>query len=140
MPKVLCTASFLCAFSAPPIFWKSNWKSKSCWAPSTFCVLFHSSPQVFFEIKVTNPGLVAHPQLFVDVFTQPPLDFLEIQELLGTLNFLCAFSLHPPSIFWKSKWKSRSGWAPSAFYALFHPPPPPFFINRSGKSRRKWAP
>ena len=159
------TLSFLSAFSTPPrIFWKSKQEMPKVLCTASFLCAF--SPPPFFGNRTGSPRVVGHPQLSVCFFTPPPRSFSkskwQIQDLLGTLNFLSTFSLNPLSIFWKS----RSSWAPSTFSVPFHSTPPrffgnpsgspgvgghlqlsvrsftplPFFINRSGKSRRKWAP
>ena len=103
---------FLCALSLPPpvFFGNRSEKSSSWWARATFCLLLHPPAPFFFEIDVAYPGVCLHPQLSVCLFTPPA---------------------PPPSIFYKSKWKSSSCWAPSAFCALFHPPRTHFF----GKSK-----
>ena len=164
---------FVRSFTPPPrhSFWKSKWQIQEVVCTVNFLSAFSSTPH-FIEMEVRNSGGSGHAQLTVWFFT-PPHNFFwkskwQIQQLVGTLSFLCAFSLHPlPRIFWKSNCKPRSWCAPSAFCALFHTHrhpifleievevqelvgtlnflsvssrAPMFFGNRSGKSKSLWAP
>ena len=111
------TLSFLCGFSFPPpkfFFRKQSGKSRSWWAPSTFCVLFALPSRSFLEIEVANPGVREHPQLSVWLFILPRIFFGD------------------------DSGKSRSWWAPTAFCVLFQPAAG-FFAHRTGKSRSWWA-
>ena len=99
--QLVGTLSFLCGFSLPHpqvFFGDQSGKSSSCWAPSTFSVLFHGPPSLFWKSR------------------------WQIQEFVGTHSFLCAFSLAHQMFFGNQSGKSRSSSAPLTFSVLFHRP------------------
>ena len=102
-------------FLTPPAFGNRSDKSRSCWAQSSFSVLFHHPPYLL-EIEEITPEGGGHPQLCV-----------------------CYLTPLPPAFIGNRSEKSRRWWALSALCALFQPPPR-FFGNRNGKSRRWCAP
>ena len=65
---------FLCFFTSPQVYFgNQGGKSRSSWAPTAFCVPFHSPTKCFSEIKVANLGVRRHPKLFLCFFTAPQL-------------------------------------------------------------------
>ena len=97
-------------------------------AQISFC-FFTPPPPFFFEIDVPYPGICLHPQLSVCLSLHPPPHVLEIQvevqQLLGTLSFLCALSPPAPMFLGNQSVKSIRCFAPLTSCLL--PPPPGLF-------------
>ena len=112
--EFVSTLSFLCGFSLPPprsFFFEIKVANPGVREHPPLSVCLSKPPPDFSHIELASPGVRGHPQLSVCLFTPPPEVFFsksiwQIQELVGTVNFLCAIC----------------------------PPLPFFFGNRSGKS------
>ena len=95
-----------CFLTPLPIFWKSNWKVHEVvcneWPPSALWMLFDPPPS-FFGNRTGKFrrwwAMRGHHQL-CECFPPPPIFWKsnwEVQEVVGTLTFVCAFSPFPPN-------------------------------------------
>ena len=133
-------------FIPPPSFFfeiKSG-KSRSCWAPSTFSVLSHGPPSLFWKSKWQIQELVGTHRFLCAFSTRRRIfrtSNWQIQELVGTLSFLCGFSLPPPKFFFFEMKVANPGvGAHPQLFLCFFTASQVFFGNQSGKSRSWWAP
>ena len=119
------------SFTPPPLFFsKSKWQITELVRTLSFLSAFSTPLRHFLQIEVPNPGSGVHPNLFLCLFTPPPSFFWkskwQIQELVGTLHSLSAFSLQPLPPFFGNRTGSPGLRGTLKFFCGFSPSPHQF--------------
>ena len=134
------TQNFLCSFSLPPPFFGNRGGSGH---PQIFVYAFAPPLTHFLEIEVASPGVAGHLQHSVRSFTPSP-NFLEIevevQELVGTLKFLCDLSHGRAPFFGNRSGSRRVVGHPQLFLSGFSPPAQFFLEIKVANPGVHWHP